>query len=158
MVKKSKCCLYFASKYSLIKPSNSEVENRFTLYELTSEHPHFKINYKDLAKEFWTKNEEELRLEYKSQKEENPNFLANFIKSIIGNKYFLFAEIKEKKGAMFRIEDKENDEYEFYVNNNYNITNQDGLFLINTHPVNPIEESLENEVNRLFQKANLNND
>lgn len=147
--------LYFASRYSIIEPSNSKIENRFTLYEFTSEHPYFKMNYKELAKGFWTNKEKELRLEYKKTKEEDPDFISNFIKNIIGSQDFFFAEVKRKNGTMFKIEDKENDENKFYVNNNYNITNQDGLFLINAYPVNPLEESMENEVNRLLQKTNL---
>src|SRR5438552_3512869 len=82
------------SKYSSAKSSNQKIENRFTLYEITSEHPYYQHDYKELAEMFWTKNEDNLRMHNKKPKEQYPNFIFDFIQGCIGNKDLFFQEVR----------------------------------------------------------------
>lgn len=125
--------LFFAAKFTQLKFTKNEIEKCFSLYELKENHGYHKLDYKSMMKRayegpttvgFSKEKTEEITKEY-------------FSKHVINEESFY---LQLKRFPIFKIDDLAEDEYKLNLNNNYNITNQEGLFYLNSDVINPFED------------------
>ena len=132
--------LFFAAFSSGQTPSDTTIDNYFSLYELKENHPFNAFNNKKIQKELIARSESNLRELNKDNGGLEENFLNNFTEAYINQEKLFFERFKDSPIA--KIQDESNDDISYYVNNNLNIVNQKGLFLINCHINLPLSEAL----------------
>jgi len=138
--------LFFGASYSDSYQSNNEIDNYFTLYEMKEAHPYYRYDYKIISYEFWKTQEEPLR-ELNVEHKEDPKFMSNFFQGYLNQEDNFFKKIKTL--PIYRIQDLPDDEFKYFINNNYNITNQEGLFIMNVSPDKPLEDAIIERAIRL---------
>ncbi|MEP5366131.1 MAG: FRG domain-containing protein [Reichenbachiella sp.] len=129
--------LFFGAEYTIPEEGESEISNYFSLYEMKPDHVYKKLEQKNSTFDFWKTREHELRTFNKIKDGEDEDFLKNFYQGFLNSDELFFKDITHSPILM--IEDLPNDEFQYYINNNYNITNQEGLFVLNISPDLPLE-------------------
>jgi len=136
-----KIALFFTANSSKKESSNNDIDNYISVFEIKEDHPINKFNYKQIAFAGWQVFEESIRERNKVSKINNPYFVEHFTEAYINTKDIFYNTIRDKIRHI-KIEDRLDDKYKFYINNNYRITAQNGLFIINSDPIKPLEESI----------------
>lgn len=130
--------LYFSTLPHVASQTEDEIDNYFSIYFIDKEHPYFKFNSKTGYEFFISRNLKIIWKRFKvfkkicfKKKEINDYF--NDDNNIISSIY---------KFPIQRIDDKENIFVNHYTLSNYNITAQNGLFILNSYPLFPLEEAI----------------
>ncbi len=147
--------MYFATQSNKVATKKRNLEDYFSIYFIDKEHPFYQFNSK-LGAELYESNS-----------------LSN-----IGNRHKIFGHFfasRKKVNSMFnsskfiyksmndhpiqRISDEEGDHVNHLTLSNFNITAQNGLFVLNMHPKLPLEEAILHRAkmfapsNSFFQEA-----
>lgn len=145
--------LFFAAESANIYPTENELENFFSLYELTINHPYYLNDMKDITFEYAKMREAELKTLNRAQAEQDADFISHFTQAYVNDAEMFFSAIRNT--PIFRIQDLISDKIKYFVNNNYNITNQEGLFILNAFPVEPLEEAIIIRAKQHAKRAKL---
>jgi hypothetical protein len=145
--------LFFATKLDKSQPEF------ISLYCITPEHPYYKFDFKtgicDEVKKIQTyqKGLQE-RLGFISKhgdseilKQSEINFHREFCQKAFTNIDYVYRDLK--RFPINRIEDSLDDDFKLFINNNYNITAQAGLFMINCYPYSPLEKAIFERIKEL---------
>jgi hypothetical protein len=143
--------LYFATEL------NNEKPDYISLYCITDDHPYYNFNFKVGIREVVTKYETyrsrlQVQLDYMSKHcdqvlldEFEKKFYKEFCQHAFTQKTYVYNNIKLL--PIERIDDLDDDDFKLYINNNYNITVQEGLFILNADPYLPLEKAIFERVN-----------
>jgi hypothetical protein len=142
--------LFFGVSSADINHSNLEIDSYFSLYEMKSSHPYYSLELKDQTYKSLEIQEAQLR-ESNPQHGSDPEFIDKYVKGYLIHLDFFFQNIK--RYPVSRIQDLPDDKFKYFINNNYNITNQEGLFIMNLDPNRPLEEMLFKRPKDLALKA-----
>lgn len=126
--------LYFAALSPHKARLDSSIDNYFSLYYLNKNHPYFQFSSETGVDLLISDNysNEEINAYFNDDK--------NIIDSIYGF-------------SIQKIDDKENGLVNHYTLSNYNITAQNGLFVLNADPFRSMEEAIVNRINELAYKT-----
>jgi hypothetical protein len=138
--------LFFSANDSRNDISNSKIDNYFCLYELKENHQINQFNYKKIAGNYWKLEEKSILELNKISPEKNPDYIFDFTNAYLNDNFILKDRLKNNL-KYFSIEDSHDDNLKFFINNNYNITNQSGLFILNFHPKVPLENAINMHIN-----------
>jgi hypothetical protein len=120
-----KVALYFSSKYCINKCSKETINNYFSIYQIEKNHYLQNFNPKTiLLKEV----------------ENNSKTLEKAQEEICSMKFFNVNLNSKQKYLLLKLEDKQNDQLKFLINTNYNIVNQEGLFIFHLDSQLPLED------------------
>jgi len=142
--------LYFATSFptkSLIKNS---IDEYFSIYFIKKEHPYYNFNSKTGYEFFISKNPKIVLKRFKEFKK--LRFSKSYINDYFNKNKNLLNSIY--KFPIQRIDDEDREYVNHYTMSNYNITAQDGLFILNADPFLPFEGSIIQKINDL-SKLNL---
>jgi hypothetical protein len=146
--------LFFAASDANAYESNNEIDYFFSLYEIQKNHAYFKFNSKSNFLNNWNGQEildkklEEERVKLEKVEVNDSEIILKLSKfkhtfyerALNSIDYFLKLA---KEFPIQKVEDKEEDILKYYLNINYNITAQDGLFIINMYPNLPLAEAIQ---------------
>lgn len=144
--------LYFGAESTVVSNIDNEIDSYFSVYEICPDHILLQHDYKSSCMEFWasTKNYQDQLKEIlaDSQASEHDEIKRAFHKgfcqkALIDTEAF-FIQAKETMNKYYLIQDSTEDTINYYVNTNYNITNQAGLFVICFNETDPLESGLIN--------------
>lgn len=144
--------LFFGVSNTNTNESDNDIDNYFTLYEMKSTHPYCAFDFKKEVFDFWSDLPG-----CKSLTKDNISdevFMRKFREFMVKEEDF-FSLIKIAK--VFKIQDLPADNFKFFINNNYNITNQEGLFIMNLVPDLPFEDAIIKKAQDLAKKNNASN-
>jgi len=142
--------LFFAASAKDNDEMKDEINSYFSVYELKESHPSYQFDSKNLSYEFYKEQEPRLR-ELNQEHKDDPDFLKTFYQAYINDDKFFYMNIG--KPPIFKVQDTKGDEVFYHIKNNYNITNQEGLFIANLVPTAPLEEALVNRVREMGIKG-----
>ena len=140
------------------------IDNYFSIYFMTPNHPYYKLDFKLGYREV-LENDEDFKNEVAKRvnivvKHGGDHFLQQELRERVENEYLQIAlndlELtlgNIKKQNIQRIEDYPNDKIRHFIRNNLNITAQNGLFIINTDPIRPLEEAILFRINNLAMQV-----
>ena len=145
--------LYFATE-NLSKIVKFHSKRYISLYCMTEEHPYYLFDFKKGL-------DERLKLipndGYGIIREQlKVGFHKEFCQSALNEKRFIYNNLR--LFPIQKIEEMDTDDFLFYLRNNYNITNQEGLFMINLHPNLPFEQAIFERVKEQTNDIGLQND
>lgn len=141
--------LFFGASSTVSCESSNDIDNYFSFYEMKSTHPYYQYDSKEISYQFWKNQEEQLR-ELNKEHEDDPEFIDKFFQGYLMQENLFFESIKNFPVA--RMQDLPDDKFKYHINNNYNITNQEGLFVMNVHPNKPLEEVIIGRVKEMGVK------
>ena len=156
--------LFFATQ-DQSEIANNEIDEYFSIYYITTDHPYYKLDaklgYREVLEEDDDfRNEVNKRINFVFQ-HGGDNILQQEAKIKAENELLQIAlnDLKLtlsniKKQNIQRIEDQQNDGILHYIRNNLNITAQSGLFIINTDPIRPLEDAIFSRINELAKQDN----
>jgi hypothetical protein len=158
--------LYFMiDKCSMIN-KEKEIDQYFSLYYISKDHPVHEINSKNATQQWVKQNLDKL----KSQNKNEENFEHNFSNAILISEELYFDSLEKNYLPVFKIHDNPNDKLKYQVRNNFNISNQKGLFVHNSEPTKsveeyfydkymglPLDEFSNNDKYILYQNRHINN-
>jgi hypothetical protein len=141
--------LYFATLPQERLQAKDKIEDYFSIYFITKEHPYYKFTSKT-GYEFFTANKLKAILK-RIAVFKKLNFTKNEINDYFNSDNYIISNFH--KFPIHRIEDNESDIVNHFTNSNYNIVAQEGLFILNSDPFLPLEQAIFKRSNAL---ANLN--
>jgi hypothetical protein len=150
----AKIALFFACEPLAGADSDEEIDNYFSIYEIKEDHVIQLQSIKEMYLKFWpTQRSFKIQLGDLLEGITDANkvnaithkFTADFCQELLIHKELFFKQFKESNPLYtpFQvIEDKKGDIIHYFINTNFNIVNQEGLFVMNIHPVHPLETVL----------------
>ena len=158
--------LYFMIDKCSIINIVEQINQYFSLYCISENHPIHEINSKKTTQLWVEQNIDEL----KNQNKNLENFENNFSNAILISEVLYFDSLEKSYLPVFKIHDNPNDKLKYQVRNNFNISNQKGLFVHNSEPTKsveeyfydkymglPLEEFSINDKYILYQNRHINN-
>jgi hypothetical protein len=155
--------LFFAADSSDITNNNSDIDCYFSVYQI--EHGHY-INQNNLKNTYWnywpTTESYKEQLEeycskhpYKDKSKCIEEFRVLFCQGWLVNKDNVYTKFEDPTMPSHLINDDENDSLKYFINTNYNIVNQDGVFIINLHETSPLEETISNRITKIGKETGV---
>lgn len=142
--------LFFATLSQSKSQIKNSIDNYFSIYFIKKEHPYYNFNSKTGYKFFTSKNPKIVLIRFKEFKK--IRFSKSFINNYFNDNKSLLDSIY--KFPIQRIDDEEREYINHYTKSNYNISAQEGLFILNADPYLPLEKSIIQRINDL-SKLNL---
>ena len=128
--------LYFATSFSTKSLIKNSIDEYFSIYFIKKEHPYYNLNSKKGHELFVSKKPKDILTRFLEFKK--IGFSKSFINDYFNDNKNLLNSIY--KFPIQRIDDAEKKYVNHYTMSNYNITAQDGLFILNADPYLPLEE------------------
>ncbi len=139
------------------------IEDYFSIYFMTSEHPYYNFTSKLGYVEYLSKDNENTHVQSKVnsviehggdsylQELAKADAITELIQNEINKKSSITQNIK--CFPIQRIEDSPEIEITHFLNVNYNINAQNGLFILNMDPYRPLEESILHRIKELSDRS-----
>ncbi len=128
--------LFFMTDGFSVQENGRQIDQYFTIYLISKEHPIHDIKSKKGVEEFVTDNKEDLQKQNKNEE----NFERNLSNALLISEELYFKGISKNILPVFKIHDAPDDNIKYFIRNNFNISNQKGLFVHNSDPIKPLEE------------------
>lgn len=133
--------MFFSAHSTNAYNTEHEIEHYFSLYEMTKEHPIYNLDTRDIVLDHVRLREEILRAYNGDRAKGDANFAEHFSEAFINDEDLFFDRIRIL--PIFKIQELPTDAIKYFISNNYNITNQNGLFICNTFPLQPLEDAIK---------------
>lgn len=134
--------LYFATLDQNSTSDEDRIDNYFSIYFLDREHSCVKTNTKT-GTEFFTSNNPKIILK-RLMAFKRFSISKDKINRYFNDERYIYDDILNH--PIQRIDDSENELVNHYTMSNYNITAQEGLFILNAYPFMPLEEAIFNRI------------
>ena len=156
--------LYFATHPQFKTIIKENIDNYFSIYFITTEHAYYNFTSKSGYIEVYSydtenayvKNRVNFVIEHGGdeylQKEARENAITELIQKKINNNESTAHSIEQF--PIQRIEDSLEEKITHFLNVNYNITAQEGLFILNAYPSMPLEEAIHHRLHSPIIKGN----
>jgi hypothetical protein len=150
----AKIALFFACEPLAEVESDEEIDNYFSIYEIKEDHLIQGQSIKEMYLKFWpTQRSFKIQLDDLLEgvtdttivNSISDKFTADFCQELLIHNELFFKQFKESNPLytpLQVIEDKKDDIIHYFINTNFNIVNQEGLFVMNIDPVHPLETIL----------------
>ncbi len=132
--------LFFASYNAQANYSKNKTSNYFSVYEIMDNHPISKHDFKSFINGY----DLPIREASSGGLVKDENNIKGLKEHIINSENSVFDRIKYTK--YFLLRDNPDDGYKYYIINNYNIVNQNGLFAAIFDPILPLEEVINEHI------------
>ncbi|TMI74811.1 MAG: FRG domain-containing protein [Bacteroidetes bacterium] len=155
--------LYFAAASVKNYPIKAEIDNYFSLYYMPSDHAFLEktvcgdknsyekmaANFREYRVVFDTFIKHARTIEEVETQAKKLEIFQKVTGSAEGFRDYMLSDenffANAKKRAAWIITDAPGSFVQWSINNNYNIVNQEGLFIVNAHPNDPFEEILSSQ-------------